>query len=397
VWLHAADQKRLLDGTSSWWVNTIGHGRREIATAIARQQRRLDHTMFAGLTHQPASRLAQRLADWTGLSRVFYSDNGSTAVEVALKIAYQSWVNRGETNRRSFLALNGNYHGDTFGCMSIAATSGFHDAFGPLLFQAKYLNPCTRHPSSIGQTDVSSSIASMKQYLAEHASTLAAIIIEPLVQGAGGMLMHDLGWLKALCLEARSHHIPVIFDEVFVGFGRLGTWFAFEQINFKPDILCLAKGLTGGNLALAVTLTSETFFEHFLSDAKSKALLHGHSYTANPIACAAALATCNIYASEGLLENVKQLEHCYVEWLEAYPTLLSHPRIHGSILAGEFPGSGTGDYFKNTQSGYSKTCLDNGLYVRPLGNTAYLVPPLVINHAETQHMLAAFTSALARN
>lgn len=384
-WLYTSEGK-LFDATSSWWVNSIGHGRPEIARAIVSQQRRLDHVIYAGVAHAPASRLAERLATLTDLDRCFFSDNGSTAIEVALKMAFQYWRNRGENGRQKFLALHGSYHGDTNACMSVAASSGYHDAFAPLLFDVDFMAPKTSHPSRF----TAQPIAELKAQLAS--SRYAAMIIEPLVQGAGGMLMHDLDWLNAVLAAARDSGTLIIFDEVFVGFGRTGTLFAKDQVTVAPDIVCLSKALTGGNLPLAVTMATRDVFEAFLHDDKSKALLHGHSYTANPIACAAALATLDIYERESLVEKSLEMETIYQSHAENLIPYLENLRIKGAIIAGELRGSGGASYFKRSTLAQEARRL--GLFIRPLGNTIYAVPPLTTPPSELRWMLEQLIKVL---
>jgi adenosylmethionine-8-amino-7-oxononanoate aminotransferase len=402
IHLTLADGRRLVDATSSWWVNTIGHGRPEIARAIARQQAELDHVIFAGVTHAPAATLARRVAALAGgdLTRAFYSDNGSTAVEVALKICWQAWVNRGDAGRKTFLSFRGSYHGDTFGAMAVAAAGGFHGAFEPLLFRTELASPVTQHASALcpgGAAELAPRLAEIERVVEQRSGELAAVVLEPLVQGAGGMLVQPAEFLRGVERIARRHGLPLILDEVFTGLGRVGAAFAFQRAGLRPDVVCVAKGLTGGNLPLAITLATEELFAAFLADDKRRALLHGHSYTANPIACAAAHAALDIFASEDLPARARALEARYEAWIrEAGAALgIRNPRALGGILAFELPGTRDGDYFHPAASRVPEVGARHGLFLRPLGNTVYLMPPLVIDAAETDAALRALASTVA--
>lgn len=400
VWLTDREGKRYMDATSSWWVNSIGHGRREIASAIARQQAQLDHVIFAGTCHEPAAKLSQRMVELSHghLQRVFFTDNGSCAVEVGVKMAIQSFHNRG-INRSKIVCLKGGYHGDTFGAMSLSGTEGFHGMFQDQLFSTLKIAPVTSHPSEWsprGSLDRDQALLEARALFEEESESLAGILIEPLVQGAGGMLMHDEAWLLGLQSLAHEFKIPLILDEVFTGLGRLGTYFAFQRAGLKPDIVCIAKGLTGGNLPLALTMATGEIFEAFLSDDKSKALFHGHSYTANPIACAAANATLEIYEKEQLLRRSRQIEARFRDWarMASDEFKIMNGRVQGAILAFEWPGTLVGDYFSDLNSRIIMKGRDHGFLIRPLGNTTYFVPPLTISDEELEFGLKAIESIL---
>ncbi|HEV7883854.1 MAG TPA: adenosylmethionine--8-amino-7-oxononanoate transaminase, partial [Solirubrobacteraceae bacterium] len=277
------DGNAYLDGVSSLWCNVHGHGHPTIDAAIADQLQRVAHTTMLGLSHPPAIELAQRLVELApqGLSRVFYSDNGSTAAEVALKMAFQYWRHRGEPGRSSFICLRDAYHGDTIGSVSVGGIDLFHTCFGPLLFDTFHAEP--------------GDPGDMRRLLEQHAGEIAAVIVEPLVQGAAGILTHPDGYLRAVRALCDEHDVLLICDEVATGFGRTGTMFACEQEGVAPDLMCLAKGLTGGYLPLAATLATERIYEAFLGDFEElKTFFHGHTYTGNPLACAAALATLDV-------------------------------------------------------------------------------------------------------
>ena len=384
---------------SSWWVNLHGHGRPELARAISEQVLRLDHVQFAGATHEPAVRLAERLlekAGLTGSARVFYSDNGSTAVEAALKIAHQHWVNHGES-RHLFAALHGAYHGDTFGAMSVGRSSGFFDAFGKLLFETVALSlPLVWNgfENPEGERDALGEVARL---LEGESHSLAGLMVEPLVQGAGGMRFHSPKFLKALCEMFRQRGIPVIFDEVMTGFGRTGSFFAFQQTGFVPDMICLSKGITGGILPLAATIASNVLFDSFLGDDFSTALAHGHSYTANPVSCAAALASLDLHESTDSLAQVARIHRCmslHLNELSENPAI-EKPRLLGGILAFDLAGTDA-SYSAGAGRELAALLLEEGILLRPLGNVLYLIPPYCITDKQIDDAFAAIGRSLGR-
>ena len=400
VW-YQTNHGKLLDTTSSWWVNTVGHGRPEIGEAIHRQQAKLDHSIFANATHEPGALLAQRLAELTEqqLPKIFYTDNGSCAVEVGMKMAAQKWVNRGETNRNQFLSFKGSYHGDTFGTMSVAASDSFHNAFTPWMFKTLFATPITKHKSSIcpeGKSGLSSGIAQLEQLFEQKHSQIAGVLIEPLVQGASGMNMQLKEWFETLGKLCQRYEIPLILDEVFTGMGRLGSPFAWQQTSVIPDIICIAKGLTGGTIPLAATLASNEIYNDFLYPEKEKALLHGHSFTGNPIACAAALAALDIYEKENLMTRGKEIQKWNENWLnEAEESFkIKNPRTCGAVLAFELPGTASGDYFSAIANEIPKMARKHGLFLRPLGSTIYLVPALSITNEEYSFAVGGLTRIL---
>ncbi len=400
-YLYANDGRRLFDGIGSWWTNTVGHGRPEITTAMARQHRKLDHVLYAGVCHEPASRLAAQLIELLGdpFRRVFFSDNGSTAVEVALKMVRQYWVNRGQPERTRMVAFRGSYHGDTFGAMSVGAESGFFQPFRPMLFDVVWADVPTVHVSRYcprGADSFDERADGLHRVLREHRDTVAGVIVEPLVQGAAGMLVHAEAWLKLVEQLCREYGIPLIFDEVFTGFGRVGERFAFQRAQVVPDILCLSKALTGGALPMGATVATETLFEAFLERSKERALLHGHSYTANPVACQVARRALEILVTEGLDERARAMEVRYRKWLSAQSgEAIRSPRALGSILAFELPSTEEG-YFAEAGRSLAEYARDNGLYLRPLGSTVYLAPPLTATATELDDALAALERSLER-
>jgi len=378
IWLYAEDGKRYLDGTSSWWVNAHGHAHPYIAEQIHKQASTLEHIIFAGFTHEPAILLAEKLIRLLPgeQARIFYSDNGSTSVEVALKMALQYHHNRGQ-NRRKIISFTNAYHGDTFGAMSVGARNAFNAPFEPLLFEV-----LSFHPPEKGQEE--SCLAYMEKLLADE--QIAAFIFEPLVQGANGMRMHDsetLGHLIELC---RSKGVITIADEVFTGFYRTGKRFACNHLSVQPDIMCLSKTLTGGTLPLGVTAAPEFIYEAFLSDDKYKTFFHGHSFTANPIACRAALASLELFDNPACLENIQRIVEAHAQFADEIKgnQSIEEIRILGTILAIELKTVDERGYMNPISEQITKHFLNNGIYLRPLGNVIYCTPPYIINEKELQ-------------
>lgn len=382
------DGRSLVDCISSWWVNVHGHAHPRVAEAIHRQALELEHVIFAGFTHEPAERLAESLASMLpgDLSRVFFSDDGSTSVEVALKMAYQHWVNRGE-RRPTFIAFDGAYHGDTFGAMSVGAKSAFTGVFGDLLFGVERLP----FPETwIGDGSVAEREAAvvegLRARLADRSKpAVAAVIAEPLIQGAGGMRMCRDDFLRELWRVTEEAGTLLILDEVMTGFGRTGARFACERVGIEPDLICLSKGLTAGFLPLAVTVASTRVYETFVSREAMKTFWHGHSYTANPLGCAAALASIE------LLEENRPvwsgLEGHHRDFLDRLdPELTARPRVTGTVAAFDLRTEGAGGYFDSVGDVVKRKTLDKGLLLRPLGNTVYFMPPYSLTDDERTRM-----------
>lgn len=365
AYLFDINEHEIFDAISSWWVTLHGHGHPEIARAITEQAARLEHVIFAGFTHEPAARLATELVRIapSGLSRVFFSDDGSTAVEVAVKMALQYWRNGGEA-RRTIVALEHAYHGDTFGAMSASARGVFTAAFDAHLFDVARLgDPAT--------ADVSTQLGTL---LAAREREVAAVIVEPLLLGAGGMRVWPAEQLRAIRAITAAAGIPLIADEVLTGFGRTGPLFACEHAGISPDLLCVSKGLTGGFLPLGATLANERMFERFHSSDATKTLFHGHSYTANPLACAAALASIALL-DDACAERRRSIEHSHREFaasLAGNPRVQS-PRVFGTMLA--FGVAGDTGYLSDIAPRVRAFALARGVLLRPLGNTVYVLPP----------------------
>ena len=375
-----ADGRFYLDGVSSLWVNVHGHRRREIDDAIRAQLERVAHTTLLGLASPPAAELAARLAKLSGLPKVFYSDSGSTAVEIALKMAYQYWYHRGQPQKCRFVALHEAYHGDTLGAVSVGGIELFHQLFAPLLV------PCHR---------IAPDADALARLLREKSGEIAALIVEPIVQGAAGMIVQPSGFLRRAAELCRKHDVLLIADEVATGFGRTGRMFACEHEDVTPDLLCLAKGLTGGYLPLAATMTTQAVFDAFLGGVdEKKTFYHGHTYTGNALACAAALANLDIFEHDRVLERlpakIARLE------TELHEKLLPLRAVQQVRQKGLMAGVEIGPYPYEAAMG-AKVCRaarKHGVIVRPLGNTIVILPPLSILDEEIVQLCDAVRAAI---
>lgn len=396
AYLYTADGRAILDAISSWWVTLHGHCEPRIAAAIAEQARRLDHVIFAGCTHEPAARLAASLVRRApaGLERVFFSDNGSTAVEVALKMAFQHWANRGEPERRRFIALEAAYHGDTVGSMALGGVDVFHRVFKPLLFDVlRVVNPYLRTEGTDSDYEERAweSVEHLEHLLSENRGRVAAVVLEPMIQGAGGMLIWPASFLVAVRELCDRFDTLLVADEVFTGFGRTGELFACDHGPVVPDILCLSKAITGGVLPLAATLSHEEVYESFLGEDRLKTFFHGHSYTANPIACAAALASLEILDAGGLA-RVREIERIHRKHLGRLRKL---PAISGTRCLGLIarmavrgktrPGDETG-YLDEIGPRLYREFLKRDILLRPLGNILYVLPPLAASDPDLERV-----------
>ena len=383
VWLELEDGRRIIDAISSWWVNLHGHARPEIAEAIYRQAKELEHVIFAGYTHRPAQELADTLIGALpgDLSHVFFSDNGSTAVEIAIKMAVQASVNNGKPRNR-IVAFEGAYHGDTFGAMAAGERSVFSAPFESLLFEVDRMP----YPATwIGDRDIeqkeADALSALKAHFEKHASEIALVLIEPLIQGAGGMRMVRSSFMQGVGKLCSEYGVLLAFDEVMTGFGRTGDLFACLKCGVEPDIICLSKGITGGFLPLSVTIASGRVYDAFHSTDAMKALYHGHSYTANPLGCAAALASWKILSEEGWRYRTLETRHRV-----HLQQLINHPRVEkfrqcGTIVAFDITSS-EGGYFDSIGPELKRQFAASQVLLRPLGNTIYIMPPYVINDEE---------------
>lgn len=384
--LHTAGGRQVVDAISSWWVTTHGHCHPRIVAAIAEQAHRLDQLIFAGWTHQPAEQLARELVDLLGLPYVFFSDSGSTSVEVALKMALGFHANRGEPRHR-ILVLEHSYHGDTIGAMSVGARGVFNQAYAPLLFDVGTI------PFPVAGTE-QATLDALERACRE--DTPAAFIVEPLILGAGGMLVYGPDTLAEMHRICRAHGVLVIADEVMTGWGRTGTLLACEQANVVPDLLCLAKGITGGAIPLAVTLASEAIYDAHWSTDRTKMFYHSSSYTANPIACAAACANLAIWRDEPVLERIAVLAARQGEALARLAEVpgIANPRQCGTIIAVDYEGRGEG-YLSRLGPRLMAFFRERDLLVRPLGNTAYVMPPYCIEADDLARVHRALEEAAA--
>ena len=415
VYLYTADGRRLLDGTSSWWVNIHGHSHPTLNEALAAQARELEHVVFANCTHPPAVALAEGLRAVVppGLTRVFYSDNGSTAVEVAMKLALQFWRNRGDDRRRTFVALHHAYHGDTVGAMSASEDSIFTRPFAPMLFDVARAHApyCYRCPLGLSRPSCqveclgaagrgSAADETLGTLLESSAERVAAVIVEPMLQGAGGMIVWPPEFLRGVRELCDRFGTLLIADEVFTGFGRTGRMFACEHASVSPDIICLSKALTGGYLPLGATLATERIYEAFLSDDRTKTFFHGHSFTANPLACAVAVASLDLMQESRALDKVRALQG----WLEAglRPVhelpIVGEVRVIGGVgiieLVADKATRAAGGYLDGIGPRLTAAFLERGLLLRPLGNVLYFMPPYVITEDETAGALSTIAAVI---
>ena len=374
VYLHPFDGQRILDGISSWWVNIHGHNHPRLNRALREQADCFAQVIFAGFTHEPAVRLADQLIQRTpsSLTHVFFSDNGSTSVEVALKMAYQSWKNRGESGRNLFVAFDHAYHGDTFGAMAVGGVDIFHSAYSELFFEVRRAKSPSRRAVNPGAED-------LEKILEKEADQIAAVIMEPMVQAAGGMIIWPREFLCQVRELTAHYGIPLIADEVFTGFGRTGKMFACQHGPIEPDIMCLSKAITGGYLPLAATLASEEIYQAFLSDDRRKTLFHGHSYTGNALACAVALESLAVLEETGL-DRVQSLETLFRERLARLESLpvVDEVRGIGGLAVAELQPEKQSGYLDARGPRMAQAFLQRGILLRPLGNVLYFLPPYAI-------------------
>ena len=390
VWLHDVDGKRYLDAVSSWWVNLFGHCNPRINAAISDQLGKIEHVMLAGFTHEPVVQLSERLAQIApkGLGHCFYASDGASAVEIALKMSAHFWRNSDKPKKTQFISLQNSYHGETLGALSVTDVALFKDAYGALVKQnATVMSPDNRY-AAIGESAHDYALRCADQlelHLQQHHQQLAAFIIEPLVQGAAGMAMYHPIYLSRARELCDKYDVHLIADEIAVGMGRTGTMFACEQGEISPDFLCLSKGITGGYLPLSVVMTQDKIYQAFYADEFSRGFLHSHSYTGNPLACRAALATLDIFAEDDVL-NSNRVTAAYFNEIAA--PILDHPSVQnfrnrGMIWAFEV---------NSPHSDFAQRCFSLGLQheilLRPMGNTVYFMPPYVINKTEIELLVS---------
>ncbi len=376
IYLYSNDGRKIIDAVSSWWVNLHGHSHPVIAKAVAEQASVLEHVIFAGFTHKPAIQLSRNLLNILprNQTKIFFSDNGSTAVEVGLKMAFQFWHNRSINEKQKVIAIKGAYHGDTFGSMSIGQRGAFTEPFSKYLFDVEFIEFPTKENATIV-------VEQFKHLLIK--GNVGAFVYEPLIQAAGGMRMYEAAILDVLLEEAHRHDVVCIADEVFTGFGRTGKMFASEYLRNSPDIIALSKGITGGTMALGVTSCNERIVNAFLSEDVYKTFFHGHSFTANPIACAAANASFELLTSTDCQKRISQICEQQLNFStklsRTYPA--NSVRCLGTIVAIELKSDQT-SYFNKIRDRITPYFLDRNILLRPLGNVIYVLPPYVIQPHE---------------
>ncbi|HEX5371110.1 MAG TPA: adenosylmethionine--8-amino-7-oxononanoate transaminase [Aquabacterium sp.] len=404
-WLIDDQGHRILDAVSSWWVNLFGHNFGPIREAITDQLGRLDHIMLAGLTHPPVVELSERLGALTGLGHAFYASDGASATEIALKMSAHSWRNRGRPGKHRFIGLQGGYHGETAGALSVTDIPLFREAYAPLLrLSATLPSPDPRHAAAgvSSEAHLEHCIDALAAYLAEHHEHLAAIILEPLVQGAAGMGMYAPDYLVAVRRLCDHYEVHWIADEIAVGFGRTGTLFAHQQalgpdgVAVKPDFICLSKGLTGGVLPLSCVLTTDEVYAAFWDDRTVHGFLHSHSYTGNPLACRAALAVLDTFAARDAQgQDVLARNHVLAEQLTRRAEVLTrHPRVRAFRHIGMIWAWDVDTTEPTFASRYHRAALQAGLLLRPIGSTLYFMPPYVLTPADQESLVHGAVAVL---
>ena len=396
VWLYDFDGRRYLDAISSWWVNLFGHCNPRINAALTAQLAQLEHVILAGCTHEPVVELSERLSALTGgrLGHCFYASDGASAVEIALKMSFHFWHNSGQPQKTGFVSLANSYHGETLGALAVTDVALFKDTYAPLLRHcAQVASPDWRlaEKGESPRAYAERCAQALERHLEQHHTQTAALIVEPLVQGAAGMAMYDAEYLRRARIVCDRFDVHLIADEIMTGCGRSGTFFAHEQAGITPDFLCLSKGITGGYLPLSVVLTTAKIYAAFYDDNTARGFLHSHSYTGNALACRAALATLDIFAQDNVLESNKT-KSTYLT--RAAQPLAQHPRVKnfrqtGMIWAFDVDGAGP-EFARN----FHQAALERGLLLRPIGKTVYFMPPYVIGDDEINLLLTRTAEVL---
>jgi adenosylmethionine-8-amino-7-oxononanoate aminotransferase len=400
VWLHDFEGRRYLDGISSWWVNLFGHGHPHIKAALRDQLDRLDHVMLAGFTHEPVVELSERLGALTGLGHAFYGSDGASATEIALKMSAHYWRNSGKPEKSRFIGRAGGYHGETVGALAVTDIALFREAYAPLVRLAATVASPDARGAQAGESAADAAhraAASLQAWLAQHHAQTAALIVEPMVQCAAGMAMHDAAYLREARALCDRYGVHLIADEIATGFGRTGTMFAHQQAGIRPDFICLSKGLTGGTLPLSAVLTTDAVYEAFYDDEVARGFLHSHSYTGNPLACRAALATLELFDQTDVLAGNAGLANTLSQ---AFAPLTQHPAVRnarrlGMIWAWDIEPTTTPHFARR----YTQHAMANGVLLRPIGQTVYAMPPYVMDEEAVNHLargaLAALNATLA--
>lgn len=393
VWLYDADGKRYLDGVSSWWVNLFGHNNPRIKDAIKQQLDTLEHVMLAGFTHKPVIELSEKLAKLTGLGHAFYASDGASAVEIALKMSFHYWRNTDQLQKTKFISLQNSYHGETLGALAVTDVAIFKDTYAPLLMQSAQMSSPDWRLAEAGEGADAFAMRcanALEKYVSEHSHELAAFIIEPLVQCAAGMGMYHPVYLRRAREICTKYSVHLIADEIAVGFGRTGTMFACEQAEIQADFVCLSKGITGGYLPLSVVLTKDEIYQAFYDDSIAKGFLHSHSYTGNPLACSAALATLAIFEADNTLQNNQAKAATISAKMQVLTDLpIQHMRHQGMIFAFDV-------ITENSQFSkqFYQAAIKHSVLLRPIGSTVYFMPPYTISTSEIDFMLQATVKAL---
>ena len=398
AWLYDHDGNRYLDAISSWWVNLFGHANPSINQALKDQLDSLEHVMLAGFTHKPVVELSERLSGLTQhqLGHTFYASDGASAIEMALKMSFHYWQNKGLTNKKEFICLKNSYHGETLGALAVTDIAIFKETYGPLTHPAHIVaNPDARLATN-GQSakDIATvALTNLEELLKTQSKNIAALIVEPLVQCASGMVMHDASYLQGIRKLCDQYQIHLIADEIAVGCGRTGTFFAVEQAGIWPDFLALSKGISGGYLPLSLVMTKDEIYQAFYHQDARKGFLHSHSYTGNPLACRAALATLDIFEKENVLEKnkilAKKLSDAF-SWAKEDERII-HFRQTGMILAFDIKPE---HLFENFSKEFFVNALNQGVLVRPIGSTIYIMPPYIINDDEITHLSKGIQASL---
>ena len=399
VWLYDFEGRRYLDGVSSWWVNLFGHSHPHIKAALVAQLEQLDHVMLAGFTHAPVVELSEKLGQLTGLGHAFYASDGAAATEIALKMSAHYWRNSGRPEKCCFVGLAGGYHGETVGALAVTDIALFREAYAPLVrLAATVPSPDARsaQPGESAAHVATRAATALQVWLEQHHTSTAALIVEPMVQCAAGMAMHDASYLKQVRALCDRYEVHLVVDEIATGFGRTGTMFAHQQAGIRPDFICLSKGLTGGTLPLSAVLTTDAVYQAFYDDDVARGFLHSHSYTGNPLACRAALATLELFEKNDVLANNITLAKTISQ---AFAPLTAHGQIRNARQLGMMWAWDVDTPSPTFSRTYQQHAMANGVLLRPIGKTIYAMPPYVMNEDTADHLargaLAALKATLA--
>lgn len=395
-WLYDFEGKRYLDAISSWWVNLFGHANPRINAALREQLEQLEHVILAGFTHAPVIELSERLSQLApgNLGHCFYASDGASAIEIALKMSFHFWRNSGQSQKTEFISIVNAYHGETLGALSVTDVALFKDTYAPLLRQSHQVpSPDWRlaAPGESAEDYALRCAEALAQYLAQHHATTAALIVEPLVQCAGGMAMHHPAYLRRAREICDQFQVHLIADEIAVGFGRTGTLFACEQAGIAPDFLCLSKGLTGGYLPLSAVLTHDTIYQAFYHDETARGFLHSHSYTGNPLACRAALATLDIFEQDEVIAANRGKAARFTAMMQP---LREHPRVRHFRQTGMIWAFDVADAAADFGQHFYQAALQRGLLLRPIGSTVYFMPPYVLDEKDMAELIQGSLSCL---